>query len=213
MKYWLILLLFCSLILGITTVSWASFLFEPEVGLGSLQVDDSSYPADQAVQMFYLNNNVDIFLVRLGLEAGYANGNPYDFLNLGAGVTLRFPIGGFKLLGAAGYQGFIFKHDQQKFSEADSFWGTLLGGGVEIPIIDALSLNAIYYYPVTRKYYRGAAFVSNNISEVDMEYYKVSLYYNLPLLDIFLNFRGIGAGYQSKQYASYSYSLGCKIGF
>lgn len=213
MKYWLTFVLSCCLIFGMATISWASFLFEPELGLGTLQVEDQNYPADQSTQMFYVNNNVDIFLVRLGLEAGYANGSSYDFLNLGAGVTLRIPTGGINLLAGAGYQGFLFYHSSPKFM--DSFWGTLLGAGVEIPIIDALSLNAIYYYPVTRKYYQDLAFISGDCSQVTMEYYKVSLYYNLPLLDIFLNFRGIGAGYKAKakEYTSYSCSLGCKIGF
>jgi hypothetical protein len=169
---------------------------------GSADVSKSSAPLT-------LNGEINLLLTRIIAE--YSQANPDHSTFSGFGLRSGWEIGPeiFKAKLSAGYQRYVFSDRNLSANRHNTYRSLVAGVGVETKIA-GVTIYGNTLLPLITEYSNG----SHTDNGADLDYLCIGVAYcPLPTVDLFINYRTIGAKSDVVTLDSSGYSAGVKFSF
>ena len=202
MRALLVLSLTICLLFSVSTMASADiFRLTPEISKSTLDTGAGSDEAEGDV--YYLSGDLNIVLIRLGVDLGSGELEGTDFTMAGARIGTEFPLVLFKLIAFAGYQTYEF---DLKGPLDIKVKGSVLGVGLEKELNKFFSIRGLVLLPVDLE--------SDELTgDIDFTSAKVDLIFTtLPLVDFFIGYRTLKFEGNNGEFDLSGYHAGIRIG-
>lgn len=210
MKGLMALVLAISLLLSYSVIASAEvFKISGETGKIDFDGNYDTLPGDvsSSPNMLTLDGEFNLFVFRVGLEAGFADFDDYKFASTQVRLGWKLGIKTIKVVAFGGYQAYVFT-DQSVIDLAHTYSGLVGGAGVEWQLTDMVKVYGTTLIPIDASYSNGST-----SGDASLNYLKVGAAFTpLPLVDFFINYRSMGAGSDVVDISSRGYSLGLTVG-
>jgi hypothetical protein len=207
MKKFAVLLLLPLLLLISATPALADvFSLNTELSANTIKISGPSsglpvapYGIDDSLSAYYLDMNLNLYLIRFGLEFSFAQPEDEYFSTIAFRMGWEKSFGDLRAKLYACYLGTIFGDDTNDLAYAFSSYG--VGIGADWQVTKHITLSAFTIFPVSERFYFEGDLEAD--SDVSMGYFKVGFRYRpFKIVEYSLNYR-----MQSAEYETYGFTM------